>query len=203
MLIALKTFIKKIIPFYTGYLKCASSHIHNLTYFNYVCFRLFPQRHKYYYPIAKTCLIANPRKVKVGINSSIARPGCYIQGAGEVYIGKYIQFAPNVGILSANHDLYDQTKYNVAPIRIGDYSWIGMNSVITAGVELGPRTIVAAGAVVTKSFPEGFCILAGVPAKKIKDLDKEKFKPWTFENEYYGFIPKEEFEKNTHKWLDI
>ena len=96
------------------------------------------------------------------------------------------------------------TKENtMSPIKIGDYSWRGMNSVITAGVELGPRTIVAAGAVVTKSFPEGFCVLAGVPAKKIKDLDKEQFKPWTFENEYYGFVPKEEFEKNTHKWLDI
>lgn len=199
----IKAIIKTILPFYHGYEKCRATQIHNLTYWKYLWFRLCPSMHKYYYPIAKTCLIANPRKVKVGINSSIARPGCYIQGAGEVYIGKYIQFAPNVGILSANHDLYDQTKYNVAPIRIGDYSWIGMNSVITAGVELGPRTIVAAGAVVTKSFPEGFCILAGVPAKKIKDLDKEQFKPWTFENEYYGFIPKEDFEKNTNKWLDI
>ena len=199
----IKAFIKKITPFYSSYLKCASSQIHNLTYFNYVLFRIFNRLHKHYYPVHKTCLIANPRKVKVGINSSIARPGCYIQGAGGVYIGKYIQFAPNVGILSANHDLYDQTKYNVAPIKIGDYPWIGMNSVITAGVELGPRTIVAAGAVVTKSFPEGFCVLAGVPAKKIKDLDKTLFKPWTFDYEYYGFIPKEEFERNTKKWLDI
>lgn len=52
-----------------------------------------------------------------------------------------------------------------------------MNSVITAGVTLGPRTIVAAGAVVTKSFPDGFCVLAGVPAKIIKILDKDKFQP--------------------------
>ena len=199
----IKLIIKKIIPFYEGYSKCCSTKIHNLTYLKYLKFKLFPNLHKYYYPIADTCLIANPRKIRVGINSSIARPGCYIQGAGGVYIGKYIRIAPNVGILSANHDLYDQNKYNVAPIKIGDYSWIGMNSVITAGVELGPRTIVAAGAVVTKSFPEGFCILAGVPARKIKDLDKHLFTPWKYDNEYYGFIPKNEFERNTKKWLDI
>lgn len=199
----IKSLLKKVLPFYKGYQKCVSSQIHNLTYFNYVCFKLFPNRHKYYYPIAKTCLIANPRKVRVGINSSIARPGCYIQGAGGVYIGKYVQFGPNVGILSANHDLYDQNKYNTAPIKIGDYSWIGMNSVVTAGVELGPRTIVAAGAVVTKSFPEGYCVLAGVPAKKIKDLEKDKFIPWTYENEYYGFLSMEEFKKNSKKWLEI
>ena len=67
-----------------------------------------------------------------------------------------MQLAPNVGILSANHDLYDQRKYNAAPIVIGDYSWIVMNSIVTEGVVLGPRTIVAAGAVVTKSFHDGF-----------------------------------------------
>ena len=50
-----------------------------------------------------------------------------------------------------------------------------MNSVITAEVELGTRTIVAAGSVVTKSFPEGYCVLGGVPAKVIKKLDSEKF----------------------------
>lgn len=203
MISTIKKLIKSIIPFYNGYAKCMSTKLHNLTYINYVCFRLFSRFQKYYYPVHQSCTIANPRKVKVGINSSIARPGCYIQGAGGVYIGKYTRFGPNVGILSANHDLYDQNKYNVAPIKIGDYSWIGMNSVVTAGVELGTRTIVAAGAVVTKSFPEGYCILAGVPAKKIKELDKELFKPWTYENEFYGFVSKEEFEKNPKKWLDI
>lgn len=86
---------------------------------------------------------------------------------------------------------------------IGDYSWIGMNSVVTAGVTLGPRTIVAAGAVVTKSFPEGFCILAGVPAKVVKYLDKDQFQPWCMENEYYGYIPKEKFEFVRKKYLDI
>lgn len=156
-----------------------------------------------YYPIHPTCTIANIRKIYVGINSSVARPGCYLQGAGTIRFGDYVQLAPNVGILSANHDLYDQRKYNVAPIVIGDYSWLGMNSVVTAGVTLGPRTIVAAGAVVTKSFPEGFCILAGVPAKVVKYLDKDKFVPWHYDNEYYGYVPKEQFERVRSKYIDI
>ena len=143
------------------------------------------------------------RKIYVGINSTVARPGCYLQGAGTIRFGDYVQLAPNVGILSANHDLYDQRKYNVAPIVIEDYSWIGMNSVVTAGVILGPRTIVAAGAVVTKSFPDGYCILAGVPAKVVKYLDKEKFIPWHYEQEYYGYIPKDKFESVRKKYIDI
>ena len=42
---------------------------------------------------------------------------------------------------------------------------------VLPGVVLGDFTVVAAGAVVTKSFPEGYSVLAGVPAKKIRDLD--------------------------------
>ncbi len=200
----IKTLIKKVIPFYTPYAKSRKSTIHNQTFFEYVIFRLTGRCNRGgYYPVHSTCTIANMRKIYVGINSTVARPGCYLQGAGTIRFGNYVQLAPNVGILSANHDLYDQRKYNVAPIVIGDYSWIGMNSVITAGVTLGPRTIVAAGAVVTKSFPDGYCVLAGVPAKVVKYLDKEKFVPWHYEQEYYGFIPKDKFESVRKKYIDI
>ena len=201
---SIKKVIKVLLPFYSSFVKSASSGVHNQSYWNYIRFRLIGSCGRGgYYPVHPTCTIANARKVYVGCNASIARPGCYIQGAGTVHFGDYVRLAPNVGILSANHDLYDQRKYNAAPIVIGDYSWIGMNSIVTAGVVLGPRTIVAAGAVVTKSFPDGFCILAGVPAKVVKYLDKECFQPWHLENEYYGYIPKEKFESVRTKYLDI
>lgn len=201
----IKQFIKKLIPFYTAYSRSTKSTIHNQSYWSYVLFRLSGRWAigGGYFPVHSTCTIANMRKIYVGINSTVARPGCYLQGAGTIRFGDYVQLAPNVGILSANHDLYDQRKYNVAPIVIGDYSWIGMNSVVTAGVTLGPRTIVAAGAVVTKSFPDGYCVLAGVPAKVVKYLDKEKFVPWHYEQEYYGYIPKEKFESVRKKYIDI
>lgn len=201
---AIKKIIKALIPFYQGYTKVASTKIHYITYWGYIKFRLLGYCNSgTYYPIHKNCTLSNPRKIYVGINSSIGRPGCYIQGAGTIHIGNYVRFAQGVGILSSNHDLYDQNINNLAPIYIGDYSWLGMNSIITAGVTLGPRTIVAAGAVVTKSFPDGFCVLAGVPAKPVKFLEKEKFIPWVYENEYYGYIPRAEFEKKKKKYLDI
>ncbi|MBS7109518.1 MAG: hypothetical protein KH076_09760 [Streptococcus sp.] len=46
-----------------------------------------------------------------------------------------------------------------------------MNSVILPGVILGDHTIVGAGAVVTHSFPDGYCIIGGNPARIIKALD--------------------------------
>jgi acetyltransferase-like isoleucine patch superfamily enzyme len=50
-------------------------------------------------------------------------------------------------------------------VNIGERCWLGMNAIILPGVTLGPYTVVAAGAVVTRSFHEGHCILMGMPAR--------------------------------------
>jgi acetyltransferase-like isoleucine patch superfamily enzyme len=138
----------------------------------------------------------------VGINTNAGtRPGCYLQGNGGIYIGNYVHFASNIGVISGNHDLNDQTKHKTKEVRIGDYTWIGMGAIILPGVILGTRTIVGAGSVVTKSFPNGYCVIAGNPARLIKTLDPSEFKPTKFRTEYYGYIPKEMFGKWSKKHL--
>jgi acetyltransferase-like isoleucine patch superfamily enzyme len=94
-----------------------------------------------------------------------------------ITIGESVAIAPGVKIISRNHNIYDVWEYaEVKPIIIEDFCWLGANSVILPGVHLGKHTIVGAGAVVTKSFPEGYCIIGGVPAKILKRLDKLKCK---------------------------
>ncbi len=100
-------------------------------------------------------------------------PGCYIQAMNGIHVGRNLWVGPGVKIISANHDPCDYARHiKTNPIKIGDDCWLGSNCVILPGVELGDHTIVAAGAVVTKSFDEGDIMLAGVPAKIIKRLDK-------------------------------
>ena len=48
-----------------------------------------------------------------------------------------------------------------------------MNSVILPGVTLGDHTVVGAGSVVTKSFEQGYCVIAGNPARIIRELPQE------------------------------
>jgi len=104
-------------------------------------------------------------------------PGAYIQASSKVYIGSKTRIGPGVKIISQNHDVYDiDTHLDSNPIKIGDNCWISANVVILPEVELGNYTIVAAGAVVNKSFKDGYCIVGGVPAEVIKILDKGKMK---------------------------
>jgi len=97
-------------------------------------------------------------------------PGCYYQNFnGEIHIGKGTRIAPNVGMITSNHNLENLDKHSKGKdIYIGKNCWIGMNSVILPGVKLGDNTIVGAGSIVTKSFENGNCIIVGNPAKIIK-----------------------------------
>lgn len=97
--------------------------------------------------------------------------------------------------MSSNHDLYDQRKYTFAKVIIGNYSWIGMNSVVLPGVKLGTRTIVAAGSVVTKSFPEGFCVIRRDTSKNNQISWKEINYTMDWWRRILWFYSKNEFEK--------
>jgi len=70
-------------------------------------------------------------------------------------------------------------------------------------VNLGDYTIVGSGAVVTKSFPDGFCVIAGNPAKIIKKLKKEECHLYRNDHEYYGYIKKEKFGNFRKKKLNV
>jgi acetyltransferase-like isoleucine patch superfamily enzyme len=96
--------------------------------------------------------------------------GCYIQAGNGIHIGEGTIWAPNVVMVSANHDMAREGKgwsMGREPIRIGKNCWIGANAVILPGVQIGDETVVGAGAVVTKSFPEGGLTLVGNPAKQL------------------------------------
>lgn len=58
------------------------------------------------------------------------------------------------------------------PVRIGNDVWIGGNVTILPGVTIGNNVVVAAGAVVTKDVPDN-CVMGGVPARKIKDIEND------------------------------
>ena len=106
----------------------------------------------------------------------------YCPMPGEPYfvsIGNDVTIAAGTLLLTHDNSVIkcnlDATDY-FGRITIGDSCFIGMNSILLPGVELGDHTIVGAGSVVTKSFPEGNVVIAGNPARPICTLEEFRAK---------------------------
>ncbi|OQA32761.1 MAG: Maltose O-acetyltransferase [Betaproteobacteria bacterium ADurb.Bin341] len=101
--------------------------------------------------------------------------GIVIQAGNGVRLDRSVLLGPGVKIFSGNHDPDDFAKPSLpsAPIEIGADCWIGANAVILPGVRLLSRTIVGAGSVVTRSVDERNVIIAGNPAKIVRQRTKK------------------------------
>lgn len=105
------------------------------------------------------------------LNSLAVSGGCYLQACEGIKIGAGTIWSFNVSMVSLDHDFNDYSKpTSKGPILIGRRCWIGAGAVILSGVTLGDRTIVGANSVVNCSFPDGNVIIAGVPAKIIRNI---------------------------------
>ena len=158
-----------------------------------------------YWPMHPSSQVTFSQKILIGKNVFPGyQYGCFIHGQNGITIGDYTFIAPNVGIMSGNHDVYDLRKQtNCNSIKIGAYCWLGMNSMILPNVELGDFTIVGAGSVVTKSFKEGYCVIGGNPAQIIKRLDPNLCVRYEGEVSHIGYIPIDKFEAFKKMKLDL
>lgn len=106
------------------------------------------------------------------LKSFFASSGCYFQAANGIILGEGTFWSANVVIVSETYDYHDEyrTLNSLRPVVIGKHCWIGANVTILPEVQLGDYTVVGAGSVVTRSFPEGHVVIAGSPARKIKDI---------------------------------
>jgi acetyltransferase-like isoleucine patch superfamily enzyme len=128
------------------------------------------------YPVHFSSTVVFGHKLKLlgsgrGTVASLALSGgCYVQAGHGIEIGEGTIWAPNVVMVSANHDMSKPDKAwtdTPTPITIGRDCWIGAGAIVLPGVTLGDRTVVGAGAVVTKSFPAD-SVLVGNPARAIQ-----------------------------------
>lgn len=117
----------------------------------------------------ETGAIYNPN-ITIGDNSGI---GVRCELVGNVEIGKNVMMGPEVIFYTQNHQYKDKNKtimeQGYAPekkIVIEDDVWIGRRVIILPGVTVKKGTVIGAGAIVTKTFPE-YSVIAGNPAKAI------------------------------------
>lgn len=108
----------------------------------------------------------DPRNIVIG-EDTIIGDHVFLDGRERIEIGDHTDIASSVMIYNSEHDLSDESFRAVsAPVRIGDYCFIGPRVIILPGVKIGKGAVIAAGAVVTKDVSD-FQIVGGVPAKPI------------------------------------
>lgn len=111
----------------------------------------------------------------IGADCSI-NYGVSIGCTESIRLGERCRLGPYVMIVdSAFHELLDRSKRPPSqPVIIGDDVWLGAKASILPGVTIGRGAVVGTGAVVTRDIP-AFAVVAGVPAKIVKQLDPEQF----------------------------
>jgi acetyltransferase-like isoleucine patch superfamily enzyme len=123
------------------------------------------------WPVHWTSQVKSPEKIDRGTRCPGLQPGCYIDGRNGIIIGRNVWIGPKVNLISMHHNMAEYERYEKGdPIVIGNDCWLATGVTVLAGVKLGNRVICAAGAVVTRSFPQDNIMLAGVPARIVKEL---------------------------------
>src|SRR5215831_6370016 len=119
--------------------------------------------------------------LRIGDRCVIGR-GSHIVAHHSIDIGDDVFTGPYVYITDQNHNYADpdlpigrQWPVN-APVRIGSGTWLGTGVIVLPGSVIGRNVVVAAGAVVRGVIGDR-CVVAGVPARVVKDFNPES--GWT------------------------
>lgn len=119
---------------------------------------------------------------KIYERTSIKR--CDIGDAVDVNAGSYlenaaiesnVQIAPNSNVVGVTHDLSERgmefrnDSFEEVVLREG--AFLGAGTVVGPGVEIGARSVVAAGATVTEDVDPGMIVLGSPPTQRVVDLE--------------------------------
>ena len=84
---------------------------------------------------------------------------CMVSAHGSVEIGDNCIFGPGVKIFDNNHQFDSKngvgTRLSVGSVRIGKNCWLGSNSIILKGANIGDNCVVGAGCIIKESIPSG------------------------------------------------
>ena len=110
--------------------------------------------------------------IKLGKNVLI-NYDCILLDTEEISVGDNTLIGPGTKIVTAKHPIEAEKRRDWSvygsPVRVEKDVWIGAGAVILPGVTVGARSIIGAGAVVTKDIPPD-SVAVGNPARVLKSL---------------------------------
>ena len=112
--------------------------------------------------------------INFGDNFSSNR-NCFISSDKTILFGDEVVLGWNVHIRTSDgHEIYMKNNHDTIinpskSVQIGNHVWIGANATVLKGVKIGDNNVVGFNSCVTKSYVCENCIIAGYPAKIIKE----------------------------------
>ena len=117
----------------------------------------------------------------LGAHSAVTH-GHRIDCSDSVFIGEFTTVA-GWGSQILTHSInLERCIQECKPTTIGSYSFIGSRSILLGGSRIPSRSVLGAGSVLLQEFNEECTLYAGVPARRIKDLDPS----WEYFNRVNG-----------------
>ena len=104
--------------------------------------------------------------LSIGDGTWIGHEALIVGGDASVSIGRNVDIAPGVSIVTGTHELL-QTPGRAAglgyslPIQIEDGIWIGASATIPRGITISKCSMIAAGSLVQDDVPD-HCVVGGV-----------------------------------------
>ena len=136
-------------------------------------------------------VMGSPERLKVGERSALANT-LFNVSSGNITVGDRSIFGQGVMVITGRHEFRNGMRISLDPneddgswggnsevpkegfdISIGNGVFVASGAIILGKCHIGNHCIVAAGAVVTKSFPD-HSIIAGIPARLIGDTRDQK-----------------------------
>lgn len=125
----------------------------------------------------RTIIVTRTEEAKIKIGDNVGISGATIYARKGITIGNNTLIGGNSKILDNDfhpieveaRNIDDKNMIRSKEIIIGDNCFIGCDSIILKGTQIGNGSVVGAGSVVSGKFPENV-VIAGNPAKIIKSL---------------------------------
>ena len=104
----------------------------------------------------------------------------FLVGYGSVITAEHrIDFTGRVSIGRGsilggrNSSIWTHNRREGRPVTIGDYAYVGSEIRMAPGASVPDYCIVGIGSVVTRPIDEPYSLIAGVPAKRVRELDDD------------------------------
>lgn len=124
-----------------------------------------PGKHKIYYKWIQYRLFRAQVKTGMNIPMNVFGPGLSIAHLGPIVINGFAKVGKNFRLHPFTTIGIDGRSGKVA--IVGDDVYLSNGCELIGDIEIGDNIVIAAGAVVTKSFTEINSVVVGIPAKVI------------------------------------